>query len=172
MDELLKTARRTGTAVLPHIASFHRLASRIVSASSFRSSHRSHRGVRAFTHRPAHDVLHRAVIIIITITITSSPSPSLSSSPPANHAFAMPIDEPSPPRQLTDDEKTSWQKRRISQSPRPPADRIVIANERKRESGTLQGIGEQVSPPPAPRKSTDARSSHAPGAGDYLKPAD
>lgn len=102
MDELLKTARRTGTAVLPHIASFHRLASRIVSASSFRSSHRSHRGVRAFTHRPAHDVLHRAVIIIITITITSSPSPSLSSSPPANHAFAMPIDEPSPPRQLTD----------------------------------------------------------------------
>ena len=75
---------------MPHIASFHRLAFRIVSASSFRSSHRSYRDVRAFTHRPAHGVLHRAVIIIIIITITSSSSPSLSSSPPANHASATP----------------------------------------------------------------------------------
>lgn len=91
VNELPKTAQQIGNAVLPHIAPSHRLAHRIVSAQSYRSSQRNRRGVRAFAHRSAHAVLRYAVIII-----ASSPPPL--SSPPANHAFAPPTDEPSPSR--------------------------------------------------------------------------
>ena len=65
MDELLKTARRTGTAVLPHIASFHLLVSRIAATASLcRSPQRNHRGVRAFANRFAYAIIRHAVIII------------------------------------------------------------------------------------------------------------